>query len=114
MLFVLHEGRVGEIGKACEFRLEGELHRAGRSMALLGDDDVGRAASPYRTGLPTRRISGRCRIARLLVLDVVFLAEDEQHHVGVLLDRTGFAQVRKLRALVVAAFDLHATAATGR
>ena len=37
---------------------------------------------------------------------VVFLAEDEDHHVGVLLDRAGFTQVRELRPLVVAAFDL--------
>ena len=43
---------------------------------------------------------------RLAHLVVVFLAVDEQHHVGVLLDRAGFTQVRKLRPLVVAAFHL--------
>jgi hypothetical protein len=43
---------------------------------------------------------------RLLVLQVIFLAIDEQHHVGVLLDGAGFAKVGELRALVVAAFHL--------
>ena len=43
---------------------------------------------------------------RLHVLDVIFLAEHEQHDVGVLLDRARFAKVGELRALVVAAFHL--------
>src|SRR3546814_15329986 len=34
------------------------------------------------------------------------LAENEQHDVGVLLDGAGFAQVRKLRALVLALLHL--------
>ena len=42
----------------------------------------------------------------LLVLQVIFLAVDEQHDVGVLLDRAGFAQVGELRPLVVAVLDL--------
>ena len=74
-------------------------------MALLGDDDVGRALDLVEQSLPFD-IFRVVRIARLLVLDVVFLAEHEQHHVGVLLDGAGFAQVRKLRALVLAAFHL--------
>ena len=41
-----------------------------------------------------------------MYLQIVFLTEHEQHHVGVLLDRAGLAQVRKLRPLVVAALDL--------
>ncbi len=43
---------------------------------------------------------------RLLVLKIIFLAEHEHDDVGVLLDRARFAQIRQLRALVVAAFDL--------
>jgi hypothetical protein len=53
-------------------------------------------------------------VAGLLALLVVFLAEDEHHHIGVLFDRAGFAQVGQLRALVLAAFHLTRTAATGR
>ena len=45
-------------------------------------------------------------LARLSPLDIIFLAEDEQHHVGVLLDRAGFAQIRELRTFVLALFDL--------
>ena len=43
---------------------------------------------------------------RLAHLVIIFLAEHEQHDVGVLLDRAGFAQVRKLRPLVLAVLDL--------
>ncbi len=38
-------------------------------------------------------------------VQVIFLAIDEHHHVGVLLDGAGFAQVRQHRALVVARID---------
>src|SRR6185437_11342484 len=43
--------------------------------------------------------------ARFLVLQIIFLAIDKHHDVGVLLDRAGFAQIRELRALVVALLD---------
>src|SRR3984957_562409 len=47
------------------------------------------------------------RIAtRLLVLEVIFLSKNEQHHVRVLFDRTGFAKIGELRTLVVALLDL--------
>ena len=42
----------------------------------------------------------------LLAGEIIFLAVDEQHHVGVLLDRARLAQVGELRALVVAVLDL--------
>jgi hypothetical protein len=45
-------------------------------------------------------------VAGLFALAVVFLAEHEHHHIGVLLDRAGFAQIRKLRALVLAVLHL--------
>ena len=55
--------------------------------------------------------SATCRVPSVpgrgsLLCEVIFLAVDEHHDVGVLLDRAGFAQVGELRALVVAAFDL--------
>jgi hypothetical protein len=42
----------------------------------------------------------------LTFIIVVFLAIDEHHHVGVLLDRARLAQVRQLRALVLAVLHL--------
>jgi len=36
----------------------------------------------------------------------LFFLVNEDHHVGVLFDRAGFTQVRQLRALIVARFDL--------
>ena len=45
-------------------------------------------------------------LAGLAALDIIFLAEHEQHHIGVLLDRAGFAQIRKLRAFVLPLLDL--------
>jgi len=36
---------------------------------------------------------------------IVFLAEDEHHDVGILLDRTGFSQIRQHRPLVLALLD---------
>ncbi len=103
MFFVLAEGRVGQIGEAGKFRLERQLHGAGRSVTLLGDDDVGCAFHLVEQGFPFRvfRIG---RIAWLHVLDVIFFTEHEQHHVGVLLDRAGFAKVGKLRTFVFTAF----------
>ena len=73
-------------------------------MALLADDELGLAVNGGHLGLPFDVLVGAR--PRLLVAEVVFLAEHEQHHIGVLLDRAGFAQVRKLRALVVAVLDL--------
>ena len=45
-------------------------------------------------------------VGGLFAFAVIFLAEDEHDDIGVLFDRAGFAQVRKLRALVFAALDL--------
>ena len=44
--------------------------------------------------------------AGLLAGEVIFLAVDEEHHVGILLDGAGLSEVGQLRALVVAVFDL--------
>ena len=84
--------------------LELQLHGAGRAVALLADDHLGDAVDLLHLVLPLEVLLGAG--LRLLVLEVVLLAIDEQHHVGVLLDRAGFAQVGELRALVVAVLDL--------
>jgi hypothetical protein len=44
-------------------------------------------------------------VGRLLGGEVIILAVDEQHNVGVLLDRAGLAKVGQLRALVLALLD---------
>ena len=93
-----------EIAEARDGGVELQLHGAGRAVALLADDDLGLAVHQRHLGLPLEVLFGAR--PRLLVAEVVFLAEHEQHHVGVLLDRAGFTQVRKLRALVVAVLDL--------
>src|SRR5262249_11176133 len=95
---------LGEIGEACHAGLELQLNGSGRSGALLADDDLGLAVYRVHFGLPLEVLFRAG--ARLLVLEIIFLAEQEQHDVGVLLDRAGFAQVRELRALVIPVLDL--------
>ena len=93
-----------EIAEARDRGVELELDRSGRAVALLADDELGLAVDRGHLGLPFEMLFAAG--PRLLVAQIIFLAEHEQHHVGVLLDRAGFTQVRELRALVVAAFDL--------
>jgi len=61
---------------------ESQFDLAGGTIALLGDDEFSLA---FQLGL-----------IRL----VNFLTEDERHHVGVLLDGSGFAQVGQLGTVV--------------
>src|SRR5438876_11482124 len=93
-----------EIAEARELALELHFHGAGRAVALLADDDFGLAVHQRHIELPFL-VFRRAR-TRFLIGQIVFLAEHEHHNVGVLLDRAGFTQIRQLRALVVAAFDL--------
>src|SRR6185312_5924393 len=93
-----------EVAEPRHRRLEMQLDRTGRAVALLADDDFRLAMGEAHVDLPLL-VFRRAR-TRLLVGEVIFLAEHEQHDVGVLLDRAGFTQVRQLRALVVAVFDL--------
>src|SRR5581483_10799490 len=93
-----------QIGEAGEVILEEQLDGAGRAVALLADDRLGDAVDLLHLLLPLLVFHGAG--ARLLVLQVVLLAEDEEHHVGVLLDRARLAQIGELRALVLAVLDL--------
>ena len=93
-----------EVTESRVLPLELQRHRTRRSMALLGDDDLGLAVRELHVEFPLL-VLGRTGLG-LLVLQIVFLAIHEQHHVRVLLDRAGFAQVGQLRMLVVAIFDL--------
>ena len=74
------------------------------AVSLFADDDFGNAVDPVHFVLPGLMFGGVG--ARFLAGQVVFFAVDEQHHVSVLLDGTGFAQVCELRTLVIAIFDL--------
>src|SRR5690242_9253075 len=95
---------VGKIREARHVVLELQRHRAGRSMALLADDDFGLAVRDFHFRLPLEMLFRPG--PRFAVLEIILLAINEHHHVGVLLDRAGFTQVRELGALVIAAFDL--------
>ena len=85
-------------------RLEGKLDGAGRSVALFADDNFSAVLGGLHVRLPFEPFLRA--FTRLFILQVILLAEHEQHHVGVLLDRTGFAEIGELRALVVTRLDL--------
>src|SRR5690348_17636538 len=74
---------LGEVEEAGELALETHLHGAGRPVALLGNDDLGLAAGLVHLVFPLR-VFERAGL-RLPVLEIIFLAEDEQNHVRVLL-----------------------------
>src|SRR5690606_34034031 len=93
---------LGQVCKSRELGLESELDRAGWPVTLLGDNDVGSATHFFKVLLPFFIFRVKL-VARLEILDVIFLAEHEQNHVGVLFDGARFTKVGKLRALVVAA-----------
>ena len=76
-------------------------------MALLADDDLGLAMQVAHPLGPFRHLV-ELVVRGFFPLDVIFLAEDKHHDVGVLLDRARFPKVAQLGPLVVAAFDLTA------
>src|SRR5712692_5818080 len=93
-----------EIVEARHRGLELQIDGTGRTVALLADDDLGFAVCGIHLDLPLD-VLVRAR-PRLLVAQVIFLAEHEQHDVGILLDRSRLAKIGQLRALVVAVLDL--------
>src|SRR5690349_16754277 len=91
------------VGRVAEFReaaLETEALLAGAAVAVLGDDQLGHARDlavlgfPFLEGREDLDRVARDRVLRLVRLQIIFLAIDEEHDVGVLLDRSRFAQVR--------------------
>src|SRR5262245_53124956 len=73
-----------EIGEARDVRLELQFHRTGRAVTLLADDHFSGAVNRFHLGLPLNVFVGP-RLG-LFVAEVVFLAEHEQHDVGILLN----------------------------
>src|SRR5579859_3498458 len=84
-----------QILKAGGVLQESQLQASSWTIALLGDDDLGYAFDLGRN---------------LLAAHVVLLAENESDHVGVLLDRSRFAQIGKLWTLLALATTLGSAA----
>src|SRR5712671_3260652 len=111
------ERAIGEVVAAHEIvepgglAVEAQRHLADRPVALLGDEHFTGAAHFGQPLVPMFVALVELVVALLgpphwlAAAQIVFLAEDEHDHVGVLLDRAGFAQVGELRALVVAVLD---------
>src|SRR5437660_1385451 len=82
--------------------VESDLHDAGRTVALLRDDQLGHVHV-----LIPMRLAALVRAARGLAVHlvpnhvVVTLSIDENDHVGVRFDRAGFPQIGKHRPLVL-------------
>ena len=92
-----------EVVEPCGLALELQLDQAGRPVPLLADDDLGDVVDAVHVLLPTFMCLGAG--LGLAPLELVLLAVDEQHHVGVLLDGPGFAKVGKQGPLVFPLFD---------
>src|SRR5579862_6255906 len=94
-----------EIGEARDRGLELQFHCAGWAVALFADDQFRLARHAFAFGEPLSELFA-VRFHRLAHLVIIFFAEHEQHHVGVLLDRARLAQIGELRPFVITAFDL--------
>ena len=100
-----------EVVEAGEFALEVQFDGADRAVALFGDDDLGHIAGVFQALFPLflflhEVLVGFALVLRRLVpFQVVFLAENEHHHIGVLFDGAGLPEVGQLRAFVVALLD---------
>src|SRR5215203_2067657 len=73
---------IAELGDAA---VEFDPDLAGRTVALLGDDDFRLAVRASHLFLPPGKIG--MVVGRLLRREIIILAIDEEHYVGVLLDR---------------------------
>ena len=77
------------------------------AVTLLGDDDFREVRVLLLVVFPSLQALGVSIVLLVgalrgfLPFDVVFLAENEHHHVGVLLDGPRFAQIGELRPFVV-------------
>src|SRR3546814_2506682 len=100
-----------EVAEPRGVAVEGELPRADRAVALLGDDHLGFAIGALAAFLPALQalvelvVVLAVALGRLGALNVLLVAVDEHEDVGVLLERAGLAQVGELRAPVLALLD---------
>src|SRR5260221_14558296 len=77
--------RTRQIGEARKALVEEELDLVGGAMAMLLDQDLGAVMHPLKFLHPLVVFGGAgLGFARL---QIIFLAVDEHHHVGVLFDR---------------------------
>ena len=99
-----------QIPKAREFGFKEQLDGAGRAMALLGDDQFRLVMRHFHILLPfihgTLEFLGMVegKLLGRALHQIIFVTIDEHHHLGVLFDGARLAQIRKLGALVFAAF----------
>src|SRR3954453_13023629 len=84
--------RTCEIAEARDFRFERQVDRARRTVELLADDNLGATVRALDLALPIQELLRT--LARLFVCEIIFLAEEQDNHVGILLDRAGFTQFR--------------------
>ena len=94
-----------EIGKAGHRAVELQFDRSCGAVTLLADNHLGLAVHAFAFGEPFREFL-TVGLGGLAHLMIVFFAEYEEHDVGVLLDQSQLSQIRQLRPLVLAAFDL--------
>src|SRR5215218_8323060 len=98
---------VAELGDA---PVKTDSDDAGGAVALLGDDHFRLAGRRGVFGVPLLvfcqllGLVGRRHVG-LDRLEVIILAIDEEHDVGVLLDRAGFTKIGELRPFVLALLD---------
>src|SRR3546814_5495958 len=84
-------------------RLEVQADFAGRAVTRFCDDDFGEAEYALHFGRPflvlrvDLHIVALDRALGLARGDIIILAEHEEHHVGVLLERSRLAKVGELR-----------------
>ena len=82
-----------QIGKFRKFRQPLQLNGTSRTISLFSDDNLG---NPLTIG----------------IFVVIFVSVNEHHHIGILLDSSGFSKVRKHRPLVISLF--HRTTQLGK
>src|SRR6516165_8269956 len=90
-----------EIGETGHRAVELQFDRARWAVTLLADDHLGLAFHPFALGQPFREFLA-IGFDGFTHLMIVLLTEYEEYDVGILFNRSGFAQIRQLRALVFA------------
>ena len=97
-------GVAGQIPKLCDLFVEGQLHIANRTVALLANNDIGLSCNLIHLFLPSQVLLRA--LPGLHPAEIIAFPIDEHHHVCVLLDRARLPQVRELGFLIFPVFNL--------
>jgi hypothetical protein len=101
-----------EICQPGQLRIERQFFDADRPHPLFGNDHFGgighvsQAVLPAGISLQERLISLFPPLPRLILAEVIFLPAHKADDIGILLDRARIAQVRQLRAFILARFHV--------